>query len=298
MRVRFVQITCIICARIEEYRRIQTGNPAQFPLFGLQMIRHQSGNVRAHTVPNKVHIIGQHATRMPRQILDQLCNAQAAEARRPLHLAETWFLHQAAVVDDDDVVVAAPEVRLAYVRTGIVVATAAKPVYHDLGGMRPIEVRPIQRFGVQHVQQLRLLLGATRVQVELDAGVRTAVRLLDARLRGERIVGDAGGGFLGGLAVCTSAQQMRRKKYTNVTIVNLPVKRCSIICILNLVERLIKYTLEGHLHFANDMCTTQDTIQDNLTNHYTIPKPDVRLIILIKTLVSILVNWIDFYKQY
>lgn len=144
MRIRFVQIARIIRARIEENRRIQTSNPAQLALVRRKVIGHQTGNMRANTVPDKVDIIGQHAARMSRQILDQLRNAQAPETRCPLHLAQARLLHQAAVVDDDDVVVAALEVRLADVRTGVVVATAAKAVYHDFGGMGPIEVRIVQ----------------------------------------------------------------------------------------------------------------------------------------------------------
>lgn len=197
--VRLVQITGVIGAGIKKYRRIQSGDATEFALVDAQVICHQTSNVSTHTVANEVHVVGLHAARMSSQILDQLGNAQAAESRRPLHLAEARLLNQATVVDDDDVVVTAPEVRLTYVGTGIVVAAAPKAVDHDFCRMRPIEVRIVQRFGVQNVQQFGFLLGATRVQVELNAGMRTSVGFLDAWLRCEgvtdgRFSGGGGGG--------------------------------------------------------------------------------------------------------
>lgn len=204
MCIRLVQIARIIWSRIEKNRRIQSGNASQLSLFRPQMVGHKTGDVSTDAVTDKVHIVGQHAARMPRQVFNQLRNAQTAEARRPFHLAETWLLHQATIVDDNDVVVAALKVRVAYVRAGIVVAAATKAVYDDFGRMRSIEVRVVKRLGVKDVYDFGLLLGAPRVEIKLDAGMWTAIGFLDARSRCEWVCWSVGCFFCAGrgLGVC------------------------------------------------------------------------------------------------
>lgn len=163
MRIIFVQIARAIRRRIEENGRIQSGDAAELAFGRLQVIGHEAGNVRPNTVPDQVQRVGRHATRMVRYVLDQLRHAQAAEARPPLHLAETRFTHGPAIIDDDDVVVAFGEVCLAQIRTWRVVAAAAEAVDDDLGRMRPIEMRVIEGLRIEYVEFFRFLLRAPRV---------------------------------------------------------------------------------------------------------------------------------------
>lgn len=161
--IRLVQIARIIRSRIEEYSWIQTGDAPQLSLLRPQVISNQTCNVSTDAVTDKMYVVGQHATRMPSQVLNQLCNAQTAEARCPFHLTETWFFDQAAIVDNNDIIVAALKVCLTYVRTRIVVATATETVYDDFGWMRSIEMRVVERLGIEYVEKFGLLLGASRV---------------------------------------------------------------------------------------------------------------------------------------
>lgn len=197
MRIRLVQISRIIRSGIEEDRRVQSRDPAQLALLRLKVIRYQSGYMRSHTVPNEMDVIRLHSSWMSRQILDQLGDAQTAEARRPLHLAETGLFDGTSVVYDDDVVVASLEIGLTDIRTGRQVASAAESVNNDLGGMGAVEVAVVQGFGIEHVHQFGQILGSPCVKEELDSRMRTSVWLFQAGAGCE----DVGGGwFLGSLS--------------------------------------------------------------------------------------------------
>jgi hypothetical protein len=56
-------------------------------------------------------------------------------------------------------------------------------VNDDFDGVVGIPVRVPQTLRIQHVDLLAILLRASRVQEELDLGMGTAIRLLDARRR-------------------------------------------------------------------------------------------------------------------
>lgn len=183
MSIGCVQVPGVIGARIEEYRWVQRRDPAQLALLGLQIVGHQSGDVGAHAVPNKMQVVRLNATRMPGQVLHQLRDAQASKPGSPVHLAEARLLDRVGIVYNNDVVLAHTEVGLSQIRTGTQGPATAKAMDDYLGGMPRIEVRVVEGVGVQDIYELRLLLGAPRVQVELDLRVRTPVRLLQARFR-------------------------------------------------------------------------------------------------------------------
>jgi hypothetical protein len=158
-----------------------TSDPPDFPVILVQIIRHQPSHMSANAVPNEVHIIRLHPSRMMRNILDQLRYATAGKTRTPLHLAEAGFLHCRAVVHNDDVVIATLEVRFPDIRAGRQIPTTAKPMDHNLDRMCRVPHGVEQRFGVEHVQLLAKLLGLSRVQEEVDLRMRTPVRLLQTR---------------------------------------------------------------------------------------------------------------------
>lgn len=181
--IRRIQIPGVVGPGIEEYRGIQRGDPAQLALLRLQIVSHQTGDVGTHTVANEVQVVRLDATRMSGEVFDQLGDAQAAEPRSPVHLTQTRFLNGIRVVHYDDVVLAHTEVGLPQIGTGTQSPAAAESMDYDLGGMAWIEVRVVQGVRIQDIYELRLLLGASRVQIELDLRMRTAVRLLQARIR-------------------------------------------------------------------------------------------------------------------
>lgn len=189
VRIARVQIPRVVRPGVEKDGRIQSGNATKLALVRRQVIRHQPSNVRPHAVPNQVQIVRRNSARVMRNVLDQLRNAQAAKAGSPLDLTEAWFRHRRSVVHDDDVVVPPDEVRLAHVRTRRKVATAAEAMNHNFDRMFRVPVGVVQRFPVQHVDQLRVLLGAFGVQVEFDSRMWAAVRFLEAGRGVEHVAG-------------------------------------------------------------------------------------------------------------
>lgn len=180
VRVRLVQVAGRVGRGVEEDGRVEAGDASDLALRGRQVVGHEARDVRADAVPDEVHLVGRDAARVARDVLDHLRDAEAAEARRPVHLAQAGLAHRAAVVHDDDVVVAAPEVRLAHVGARREVAAAAEAVDHHLRRVRRVEVRVVERLRVEDVQLLAELLRAPRVQVEVYLRMRAPVRLLKA----------------------------------------------------------------------------------------------------------------------
>lgn len=70
MRIGFIQIASVICGRVKEYGRVESGDATDFPFGWRQMVRNQACNVRSDTVANEMHLIGRYATRVIRNIFD------------------------------------------------------------------------------------------------------------------------------------------------------------------------------------------------------------------------------------
>lgn len=178
MCIGFVQISCIVRCRIKKYRRIQTSDASQLSLLRFQLVCDETGYMGADTVPNEMHTVWRYPPWMLRNVLDQLSDAQAAESRRPFHLAQTWFLYRTTIIHDYDIVVAEFEICIADVRARREISATAEAMNHNFGGVSPVEMRVVEGLRVQHVQFLWCLLGTTRIQIELDLWMRTPVRLL------------------------------------------------------------------------------------------------------------------------
>lgn len=89
------------------------------------------------------------------------------------------------------------KVRIPHIGRGREEATPSEPVDDQLGGMRGIKVRVIKCVRIEYVQFLRIVLRASRVQIEVDLWMRTSKGLLKARVAGVEIVilRVFGGGF-------------------------------------------------------------------------------------------------------
>lgn len=139
MRVRRVEVSGPVVAHVKYYRRVQPGDPAD--LAGLDEIGREAGyvspdavsdqnkmraienhsrfptvvrlSVTRRTLPHHVQLVRRNSAWMFGQVVGQLSDAHAAKPGRPFHLAQTRYLRQRRIVDDDDVVVASGEISCA-----------------------------------------------------------------------------------------------------------------------------------------------------------------------------------------
>lgn len=134
----------------------------------------------ANAIADEMHTVGWYTARMLCNVLDQLGNAEGAEAWSPFHLTQTWFLDSTTIVDYDDVVVATLEIRIANIRTGRIIATSAKAMDYDFRRMRTIEVCVVQCFWVEDVQSFRCFLRTSCIQIEFDLRMWATERFVEA----------------------------------------------------------------------------------------------------------------------